>query len=107
MADVLPQGYFTQCFDIKTPLRYSNLSTVKCLVWCTLDVEEDVFIYSTLMRPLDLMMDKWKSFSDNMEQGGRDFINRDVPMEEEEGATVDSSERSGRGHRGGNREWGE
>ena len=72
-----------------------------------MDVEEDVSIYGTLIRPLDIMMEKWKSFSDNREQGGRGFIDRDVPMEEEEGATVDLRDRRGRGHRGGNREWGE
>ena len=72
-----------------------------------MDVEEDASIDGNLMRHLDLMMEKWKSFSDNREQGGRGFVDRDVPMEEEEGATVDSRERSGRGHRGGNREWGE
>ena len=72
-----------------------------------MDVEEDVSIYGTLIRPLGLMMEKWKSFSDNREQGGRGFIDRDLPMEEEEGATVDSRDRSGRGPRGGNREWGE
>ena len=53
------------------------------------------------------MMEKCKSFIYNRDQGGRGFIDRDVPMEEEEGATVDSRDRSGRGHRGGNREWGE
>ena len=107
MADVLPQGYVAQYFDIQTTLRSSNLSTVECLVWCTLDVEEDASIYGTLIRPLDIMMDKWKSFSDNRGQSGRGFIDRDVPMEDEEGATVDSRDRSGLGHRGRNREWGE
>ena len=101
MANVLPQGYVAQLFDIQNPLISSNLSTVKCLVWCNLDVEEDASIYGTLIRPLDLMMEKCKSFSDNREQGGRGFIDRDVPMEEEEVATVDLRDRSGRGHRGG------
>ena len=72
-----------------------------------MDVEEDASIDGNLMRHLDLMMEKRKSFSDNREQGDRFFIDMDGPMEEEEeeGAMVDSRDRSGRGHRGGKREW--
>ena len=71
-----------------------------------MDVEEYASIYGTLIRPLDIMMEKWKSFSDNREQGSRGFTDRDGPMEEEKGATVDSRDRSRRGHRSGKREWG-
>ena len=90
---------------IRLDIQIPNLSTVKCLVWCTLDVEEDASICGTLIGPLNLMMEKCKSFSDNREQGGRGFIDRDVMMEDEEGATVESRDRSGCGHRGGNMEW--
>ena len=66
-------------------------------------MEDDASIYGTLMRPLDLMVEKWKSFSDNREQGSRGFTDRDGPMEEEKGVMVDSGDRSGRGHRCGKR----
>ena len=94
------------------PSSVSHLSPAKCLAWCVSAVEDYAFIYGTLsiygtlMRPIDIMVENWKSFTDNREQGGRVFIERNGPMEEEKGTTVDSRHRSIRGHRSGNREWG-
>ena len=110
LAHVVPQGYVVRCFVIRTPPNASHLSTAKCLAWCVSAVEDDASIYGTLMRPLVIMVDKWKSFSDNMEQGVRVFTDRDGPMEEEKGTTVYSRYQSrrekGQGHRYGKREWG-
>jgi DTW domain-containing protein YfiP len=51
-------------FDIRTPLSDNHLSTAECLAWVIAKVEEKQEIYDTIMKPLDLMVNQWHSFSD-------------------------------------------
>jgi len=50
-------------FNIRTPPSPEHLSTAECLAWVASKVEEDPIIYDTLMKPLDSMVQKWRSFS--------------------------------------------
>ena len=66
-------------FEIRTPPSVDHLSTAECLAWVVATIEENPMIYETLLRPLDLMVEKWKSFSE-----GRclnRFTDGDGPME--------------------------
>ena len=74
MANVVTLGYIARHFDIRTPPSASYLSLAECLVLCVLAVEDYLSIYRALMRPLDLMLEKWNNFSNNREQGGRRFF---------------------------------
>lgn len=54
-------------FDIRTPPTDQHLSTAECLAFVLSRIEEDnkhTIIYDTIMRPLDLMVQQWHSFSD-------------------------------------------
>jgi DTW domain-containing protein YfiP len=51
-------------FDIRTPLSDEHLSTAECLAWTIAQVEENQKMYDTIMKPLDLMVRQWHSFSD-------------------------------------------
>ena len=63
-------------------------------------IEDDAYIYGTLMRPIDIMVEKWMSFRDNRGEGERGFTDRYGPTEEYKGATVELKDRSGSGNRG-------
>jgi DTW domain-containing protein YfiP len=51
-------------FDIRTPLSDEHLSTAECLAWAVAQVEENQESYDIIMKPLDLMVRQWHSFSD-------------------------------------------
>jgi DTW domain-containing protein YfiP len=51
-------------FDIRTPLSDEHLSTAECLAWTIAQVEENQISYDIIMKPLDLMVRQWHSFSD-------------------------------------------
>jgi len=50
-------------FDIRTPPTPDHLCTAECIAWALSIVESDMGIYRTLMKPLDLMVQKWRSFT--------------------------------------------
>lgn len=52
-------------FDIRTPPSANHLSTAECIARVLSVVEGNPSVYTSLMKPLDLMVDKWRSFSDN------------------------------------------
>lgn len=49
-------------FHIRKPPTEQHLSTAECLAYVTSRVEGKPEIYDTIMRPLDLMVQKWESF---------------------------------------------
>jgi hypothetical protein len=51
-------------FDIRTPLSDEHLSTAECLAWAVAQVEGNQESYDIIMKPLDLMVRQWHSFSD-------------------------------------------
>ena len=66
----------TRRFDIRAPPTDQHLSTAECLAWVAAVVEGSSSdskinendataddIYETIMKPLDLMVEKWRSFS--------------------------------------------
>lgn len=59
LANVTPRR-----FDIRTPLSDEHLSTAECLAWTIAQVEENQEMYDIIMKPLDLMVRQWHSFSD-------------------------------------------
>jgi hypothetical protein len=52
-------------FDIRTPPTDQHLSTAECLALVLSRIEHDEhrIIYDTIMKPLDLMVRQWHSFS--------------------------------------------
>jgi DTW domain-containing protein YfiP len=53
-------------FDIRTPPSTAHLSTAECIAQALKVVEENgEELFDVLMRPLDLMVQQWHSFSDN------------------------------------------
>lgn len=50
-------------FDIRTPRSPEHLSTAECLALVVSRVEGNPNIYDTIMKPLDLMVAQWHSFS--------------------------------------------
>ncbi len=65
-----PMSYQPRRFDIRTPPSDDHLSTAECIAWVTSLLEDDLSLYARLMKPLDLMVEKWRSFTD------RDSANR-------------------------------
>ncbi len=66
-----PEGFKVRRFDIRTPPSSNHLSTAECITWAVSVIEEKPQIYETMMKPLDLMVEKWHSFSkqnDDMKQ---------------------------------------
>lgn len=57
-------------FDIRAPPTLDHLSTAECIAWALSIVERNVDIYRTLMKPLDLMVQKWHSFAGGKGGGG-------------------------------------
>ena len=52
-------------FDIRTPPTEQHLSTAECVAFVLSRIEDDNhLIYHTIMKPLDLMVQQWHSFSD-------------------------------------------
>ena len=75
-------------FDIRTPPSNDHLSTAECIAWVTSRIEQDPTLYETFMRPLDLMVNQWHSFSDtknkkrastNNDAGDENLDDRDSP----------------------------
>lgn len=62
-ATNFPIEYKPQRFNIRTPPSSGHLSTAECLAWVCAAIEDDPLIYETLMRPLDFMVERWKSFT--------------------------------------------
>ena len=54
-------------FDIRTPPTDQHLSTAESVAFVLSKIEEDHshIIYDTIMKPLDLMVQQWHSFSDH------------------------------------------
>lgn len=63
--EIRPASYQPRRFDIRTPPSDDHLSTAECIAWITSVVEEDPTLYDRLMKPLDLMVEKWHSFAAN------------------------------------------
>ena len=68
-------------FDIRTPPSPSHLSTAECIAWLVATIEGDPSLFDTIMKPLDLMVEKWHSCSDNRSQK-RSFAERDGHTDE-------------------------
>jgi DTW domain-containing protein YfiP len=52
----------TRRFEIRTPPSEQHKSTAECIAWVLSRIEEHPSIYETIMKPLDLMVEKWTSF---------------------------------------------
>ena len=63
-----PEGFKVRRFDIRTPPSSNHLSTAECIAWAVSAIEEKPQIYETMMKPLDLMVEKWHSFSKQNEK---------------------------------------
>lgn len=50
-------------FDIRTPPSEDCLSTAECLAFIISKLEKEPFIYDTIMKPLDLMVQQWHAFA--------------------------------------------
>jgi len=68
-----PTVFVPKRFDIRTPPSDQHLSTAECLAWVVSVIEDSPEVYETLMKPLDYMVQKWHSFSqeDDIKGGGR------------------------------------
>ena len=62
-ATNVPIEYKPQRFNVRTPPSSGHLSTAECLAWVCAAIENDPSMYETLMRPLDFMVERWKSFN--------------------------------------------
>jgi len=49
-------------FAIRKAPSDDALSTAECLTWVVAQVEDDPTIYEVLMKPLNLMVQKWNNF---------------------------------------------
>jgi len=77
-ATNVPIDFKPQRFNIRTPPSSGHLSTAECLAWVCAAIEDDPLIYETLMRPIDFMVEKWKSFSpDGRGRGKSNFLDGD------------------------------
>ena len=73
-----PIDFKPERFNIRTPPSSGHLSTAECLAWVCAKIEDDPSIYEILMRPLDFMVEKWKSFSpDGRGRGKSNFLDGD------------------------------
>lgn len=73
-----PMEFKAERFNIRTPPSSGHLSTAECLAWVCAVIEDDPSIYELLMRPLDFMVEKWKSFSpDGRGRGKNNFLEGD------------------------------
>jgi DTW domain-containing protein YfiP len=57
------QTQFQNRFDIRTPPSPNHLSTAECIAWVISVIEKNPLLYDTLMKPLDLMVEKWHSYN--------------------------------------------
>ena len=65
-----PVGFKPRRFDIRTPPSDECLSTAECIAWAVAATEDNPELYASLMKPLDVMVEKWKSFSDSRDSRG-------------------------------------
>jgi len=77
-------------FDIRTPPSPDHLSTAECIAWIVSTIEGNASHYDTIMKPLDLMVEQWHSFSN---RGTFSFTNGDGTIED---ATRDKVPNKGR-----------
>lgn len=95
-----PIDFKPQRFNIRTPPSSGHLSTAECLAWVCAAIENEPSIYEILMRPLDFMVEKWKSFSpDGRGRGKGNFLDCDGVFRG--GHQGDEKKGSGRGGGGG------
>ena len=74
----VPMDFKPERFNIRSPPSSGHLSTAECLAWVCAMIEDDPSIYNVLMRPLDFMVEKWKSFSpDGRGRGKSNFLEGD------------------------------
>lgn len=66
-------------FDIRTPPSPNHLSTAECIAWIVSTIENNPSHYDTIMKPLDLMVEQWHSFSG---RGNFSFTNGDGSIDE-------------------------
>ena len=62
------------------PPTSNHLSTAECIAWVLSAIERKPHIYEVLMGPLDLMVEKWRSFSDNIESSRKKPSNSEVEI---------------------------
>ena len=77
----VPIGFKPRRFTIRTPPSSAHLSTAECIAWVVSSIEDDPSIYDQLMKPLDLMVQRWKSFSPDTRGGGNGFLEGDGAMD--------------------------
>jgi DTW domain-containing protein YfiP len=65
-----PVGFKPRRFDIRTPPSEECLSTAECIAWAVAATEDNPELYASLMKPLDAMVEKWKSFSGSKDSRG-------------------------------------
>jgi DTW domain-containing protein YfiP len=55
---------FARCqpgrFEIRTPPGDEYMSTAECVAWVLARVEDDMTIYDTIVKPMDLMVAQWR-----------------------------------------------
>mmetsp|Transcript_25946 Transcript_25946/g.38331 ORF Transcript_25946/g.38331 Transcript_25946/m.38331 type:complete len:292 (-) Transcript_25946:147-1022(-) len=65
LKPILSTEFRPRRFDIRTPPSENHLSTAESIAWAVCQVENDSSLYDTLLKPLDYMVEKWKSFANN------------------------------------------
>ena len=94
----VPMDFKPERFNIRTPPTSGHLSSAECLAWVCAMIEDDPSIYDILMRPLDFMVEKWKSFSpDGRGRGTSNFLEGDGVF----GGGHQEDEKKGNGRRNG------
>lgn len=85
ISSSLPDNFQARRFHIRTPPSASHLSTAECIAWVVSVIERKPKLYETLMKPLDLMVEKWNSFRDNRDGNceRRGFTDGDGRLEDE------------------------
>ena len=66
-------------FDIRKPPSPDHLSTAESIAWVVSVMEGNSTCYDVIMKPLDLMVKKWRSFSN---KGSFSFMNGDGNIDE-------------------------
>jgi hypothetical protein len=87
-----PSHYKPRRFDIRTPPNDDCLSTAECIAWVAAAIDSNPQIYTTLMKPLDLMVSKWNSFVEQ-KGGARVRNNSAVAAAADEGQSAKRARR--------------
>lgn len=70
-----PTNFTPRRFDIRAPPSPEHFSTAESISWVLTKLENNPSLYEQLMIPLDVMVQKWHSFSRNQ---NRQIVNRSL-----------------------------